>query len=140
MKLTHQIGVYTAIALIAAALVPVALGGTAGGKKSGSSLSLVVLDSSGNTAASTLPQWGDSVTFDASTAASNPAIELDCSQSGVLVYRGVQGVGPTYPYHPFILSSTAWTGGAADCTATLYNVNKNGSTTNLTTLSFGVGA
>jgi len=140
MKLTHQIGVYTAIALIAAALVPVALGGNAGGNKSGSSLSLVVLNSSGNPSASTAPQWGDSVTFDASTTAPNPAVELDCSQSGVLVYRGVQGFGPSYPYHPFILSSTAWSGGAADCTATLYNINKNGSTTKLATLSFGVAA
>jgi hypothetical protein len=140
MKLSHQIGVYTAVALIAAVLVPVGLASNPGAKKSGSSLSLVVLDSSGNAAASTVPQWGDQVTFDVSTTAASPAIELDCSQSGVLVYRAVQGVGPSYPYHPFILSSTAWTGGAADCTSTLYNVNKNGSTTTLATLGFSVAA
>ena len=139
MKLSHQIGVYTAVALIAAALVPVGLASNAGAKKSGSSLSLVVLDSSGN-AASSAAQWGDQVTFDVSTTAANPAVELDCYQSGVLVYRGVQGMGPSYPKQPFILSSTMWTGGAADCMATLYDMNKNGSNSTLATLGFSVAA
>jgi hypothetical protein len=139
MKMSRQIGVFAAIALVACALVPIGLAGNTGAKK-GSSLNLVVLDSSGNAAASTEPQWGDQVTFDVSTTAAYPAVELDCYQSGVQVYGAVQGVGPSYPYHPFTLSSTAWTGGAADCTATLYSVNKNGSTTNLATLSFGVAA
>jgi hypothetical protein len=139
MKLLPQIGLYAAVALVAAALVPVALGSSAGGKKSGASLSLVVLDSSGN-AASTAPHWGDQVTFDVSTDVAYPSVELDCFQNGVWVYEQIVGFYPTFVDQTFTLKSFYWTGGAADCTATLYTTNKNGSRTTLSTLSFAVAA
>jgi subtilisin family serine protease len=53
MKLSHQIGVYAAVALVVAALVPISFASGAATKKSGSRLSLVVQDSSGNRSAST---------------------------------------------------------------------------------------
>jgi len=141
MKLSHQIGVYAAIALAAVVLVPVGLAGNAGAKKSGSSLSLVVLDSSGSPSASTAPQWGDQVTFMVSTNASYPNLQLACYQSGAIVFNQTIGAFPSYAgSQDFTLESPLWTGGAADCIAVLYTTNKNGSNTTLATLSFAVAA
>jgi hypothetical protein len=140
MKLSHQLGVYAVIALVAAALVPVGLAGNAGARKNGSSLSLVVLDSSGNAAASTAPQWGSQVTFDVTSNAAYPSVELDCSQSGALVYQQIVGFYPTFADQTFTLKSFYWTGGAASCNATLYTMTKNGSRQTLATMSFDVAA
>jgi hypothetical protein len=143
-----QIG---AIAL-ALALVPAALaakggnsgggghhgsGGTSGGS---SSLSLaMVTDSNGNG----LPNWGDTVTFNVSTTASQyPYVSLVCYQNGTLVLSGSAGFYPSYAWpseRDFTLQSGAWTGGAASCTARLYSAD-NGSETTLATFGFNVAA
>jgi hypothetical protein len=134
----------TVLALLALVLVPAtfaAKGGNAGagGKPSGgsSSLTLRVLSSPNDDG---LPHYGYQVTFDVSTTATDkPSVSVSCSQSGVEVYRASAGFYPEYPWpwaQTFTLSSGAWTGGAADCTATLYHVNSRGKSTTLKTLGF----
>jgi hypothetical protein len=112
-------------------------GGTTSGG-GGGSLSLVMYaDQNGNG----LPNWGDTVTFNVSTTATTtPNVELKCFQNGSVVYGATAGFYDGYPW-PWTknmnLSSGAWTGGAANCTAELYyGVNH----TVLATLSFNVAA
>lgn len=138
------------IALVfALAAVPTALagkGGNGGGKGHGgsgstsSSLSLVMVnDSNGNGA----PNYGDTVTFNASTSATpEPHVRLQCFQGGALVYSADAGMYASYPWaweQNMTLSSSWWTSGAADCTAQLYYFS--GTTTVWSTsLSFHVDA
>jgi hypothetical protein len=88
------------------------------------------------------PNWGDEITFNVSTSWTYyPSVEVDCTQNGAAVYRQIVGFYPTYIGSPyFTLSGYWWTGGAADCTATLYYTAKNGSRTTLATTSFPVAA
>ena len=112
-------------------------GGTTGG--SGSLAVRMVTDNNANG----LPNWGDRVTFDISTTATTqPHVGLKCSQNGVIVYSAASGFYPEYPWpgtEIMTLSSVAWTGGSASCTATLYYISGT-STVNLTTLTFTTGA
>ena len=94
-------------------------GGTTGG--SGTLSSPVILnDANGNG----LPSWRDTITFTiSSTATGNPFVRVDCYQGGSKVFADSKGFFPSYPWpQEFYLSSGAWTGGAADCTATLYTL------------------
>jgi hypothetical protein len=113
--------------VLALALVPAALAakGGGGGKPSSgsggsSSLSLVMVnDLNGNGA----PNYGDTVTFSISTTATtSPYVNLSCYQNGVLVASADSGFFSGYPWatQNMTLKTTLWTGGAADCTATLY--------------------
>jgi len=131
------------VLVLSLAAVPAALAGKGkpggGGGGSGSSLSgpMMVVDKNANG----LPNWGDTITFNVSSSATYPSVEVDCSQSGVMVYAGTVGFYPSYPWaKQFILSSTAWTGGAASCTATLYSTSANGHRSNIASLSFSAGA
>ena len=112
-----------ALALMFMALAPqttlAAKGGKGGPSASTSNFSLVLLDSTDG-----LPHYGQQVTFNVSTTATTePHVSLDCYQGGTLVYGAVAGFFDGYPW-PWTqimpLSSPAWTGGAADCTAKLY--------------------
>jgi len=127
------------IALLAVALVAgtvVAARGGHGDKSSGgSSLAVVALNS-----ADGLPHQGGKIHFDVTTSATYPVVSVTCSQNGVVVY------GASLPYYwpnpwdsdgTFILSSTAWTSGAADCKAALKTTSKNRIVT-LATTSFHV--
>ena len=92
-----------------------------GGANSSSSLTFVMhADTNGNG----LPDWGDTVTFNVSTTeTTEPHVDLTCSQNGVIVYWATTGYFESYlwPWTQFMtLSSTAWQGGAAECTAELY--------------------
>jgi hypothetical protein len=119
--------------------------GGGGGKKGGGtttggsgSLTLVmVTDNNGNGQ----PNWGDTVTFNVSTTATTePTVNLNCSQNGVGVYGATAGFYAGYPWPWTVnmtLSSTAWSSGAADCTATLTAL---GSSTALATLNFTAGS
>jgi hypothetical protein len=84
-----------------------------------STLNLVLLNSTDG-----LPHWGQNVTFDASSSSTTePHVKLSCSQGGAVVYTMQSGYYPSYQWpatNTMTLSSGAWTGGAADCTATLY--------------------
>jgi len=119
-------------------------GGTTGGGTTGSggSLSLVMItDLNGDT----LPNYGDTVTFHVSTTVtSSPYVLLGCTQGGVSVYKSSYLVGffPGYPWpwlQNFLLSSQTWTGGAANCTATLeYNTGSKWAV--IGSLNFNVAA
>jgi hypothetical protein len=118
------------IALTAVLIATFALGASAlgvagnGNSSSKSSINLVMVSSSALSASATGgPHFGDTITFDVSTSAPEPTVGLSCSQNGVSVYRGSAGFYSGYPWpwlQNFTLSSQAWNGGAADCTATLY--------------------
>lgn len=140
----------TLVGLCAALVIaPAAFAGKGGGKSGGgggggnngtsSTLTGPVMVSDAN--ADGLPNWGDTITFKVSTSTSWPSVQLDCYQNGTPVYSATTGYYPTYMWsNNYTLDNWKWTSGAADCTATLYNTNKNGSTTTLATLSFSVGA
>jgi hypothetical protein len=90
-----------------------------------------------------LLHWGDTVTFNVSTTAtSQPSVITDCLQNGALVYRHFGFFyGDPSPSQNFVLQSPAWTGGAADCTATLYYIDPfYGTELDLATLPFHVDA
>jgi hypothetical protein len=126
-------------------LVPAALAGKGanggGGKPGGggsSSVSLVLLDSTDG-----LPHYGQQVTFAVSTTATDrPFVSLNCYQNGVWVYSDSAGFFPDYPWSKiFILAtSSTWTSGAGDCTATLYMTKDGRRSTTLATLNFHVYA
>jgi len=67
-------------------------------------------------ASTTTPHFGDTVTFDISTQAGNPFVNLNCHGNGI-GYNSWAAFWPTAG--GFVLSSPAWTSGAADCTANL---------------------
>lgn len=112
-------------ALVAALLVglclataPAALAGKPARKPpAGSgSVSMVLLDSTDG-----LAHWGQRITFNVSTTATTePWVVLKCYQNGALVAQGSEGFFErSLDDQIFILYSPSWTGGAADCTATL---------------------
>jgi hypothetical protein len=104
-----------------------ARGGNGGGGKGhtgstggGGSITLKMFtDANGNS----LPNYGDTVTFDvATTATAEPWVNLKCFQNGVLVAQGWNGFfDGSITGRNFGLYSGAWSGGAADCTAYLTN-------------------
>jgi hypothetical protein len=105
----------------------------------GGSISLVmVTDANGDT----LPNYGDQLTFTASTTATNrPFVALDCYKGGVRVYGFSAGIFPDYPWTQiYTLKSSMWTGGAADCTATGYYFTSNGREVIFATMGLPVGA
>jgi hypothetical protein len=123
------------VGLLAGSVFAAKGGGSKPSGGGGSSLALVmVTDANGNGQ----PNWADQVTFTVSTSVSQPSVKLSCSQGGVVVAYGSAGFYPGYPWpwaQTFTLSSGAWTGGAADCTATLYYYNGRSYPT-LATLTF----
>jgi hypothetical protein len=137
-----------AVLAVSLALVPAAVaakggggsGGTTGG--SGGTIALVMVrDVNGNGA----PDYGDTVTFAVSTAATTmPYVTLNCYQGGTLVYQASNGIFAISLNQLFNLGGTdAWQGGAASCTATLQNwdsYGKHHSVANLASMSFSVGA
>jgi hypothetical protein len=90
-----------------------------------------------------LPNWNDTITFNVSTSATaEPHVSVTCYQNGTLVYSAATGYFSTYPWpwtNNMQLTSQAWTGGAADCSARMYYFDGK-KTPTLATLSFHVNA
>jgi hypothetical protein len=135
--------------VVALALVPAALAARSGGShggggttSSGSSLSLVMVnDANGNGS----PNWGDTVTFKVSTTATTqPEVRAVCVQNGAQMYFHEGGFYPGDPWAPgdqmFILKSYGWTSGAADCTATIFYMNRKSQEVDVTSMNFHVDA
>jgi hypothetical protein len=115
------------VVVLAASLAPSALAqqgnGKGKGKGSGENSSgaftlAMVTDYNANN----LPNWGDQVTFQISTTeTTEPRVQVMCFQNGDVVYGAL--------WQPSVsvltLSSRAWVGGAADCSATLYYIRDN---------------
>jgi len=99
-------------------------GGTAGG----ATISLAqppVYDANGNG----MPNVGDAVKFTvSSTATTQPFVNLQCFQNGVLVANGWKGYfeGSLDRDWSFGLGSGAWQSGAAECTAWVKMYTKQG--------------
>src|SRR6266446_2203334 len=126
---------FMAILVLASASVPAdAKGRRANSGVTGSGFTLVVLNSTDG-----LAHWGGQVTFSVSTTATTePHVSLRCSQNGILVYATQTGyyAGYLWPWTQVMtLSSVAWTGGSADCVATLYYFS-GATVVSLGTLSF----
>ena len=128
--------------LVVGLVAGTAFAGKGGGNKpsagGGGSLALVmVTDANGNG----LPDWGDQLTFNVSTTATDrPTVRLHCYQNGTLVYTFSAGFFPGYPWTTvYGLSSQSWTGGAADCTASLIYTRSSGRIVTLATLNFAAG-
>jgi len=127
---------FIAMLVLVSASVPAAAakGGRQNSSATANGFSLVVLNS-----ADGLAHWGGQVTFAVSTTAtSEPHVNLKCSQNGVLVYATQTGfyAGYLWPWTQVMtLSSVAWTGGSADCVATLYYFS-GATVVSLGTLSF----
>jgi hypothetical protein len=102
---------------------------------SGSSLSLVLLDSTDG-----LAHYGQHITWNVSTTATTqPFVSVQCSHAGTVVYSTYTGYFADFAWpwtQTMTLSSNAWTGGAADCSARLYSSSSTGKTTTLATTTF----
>jgi len=127
---------FMAMLVLVSASVPAAAakGGRQNASGTSGGFTLVVLNSTDG-----LAHWGGQVTFSVSTTATTePHVSLRCSQNGVLVYATQTGyfAGYLWPWTQVMtLSSVAWTGGSADCVATLYYFS-GANVVSLGTLSF----
>ena len=92
-------------------------------------------------AAAIVPQFGQTITFDVSTTAtSNPFVNLNCYQNGVLVANGWSAFFPGGSNQNFGLYSPVWQSGAANCTADLGMLTSQGKWKVLASNSFQVNA
>ena len=126
--------------VIALVLTPAALAakGRGGGGSAGVTGSLtlkMVTDRNGDR----LPNWNDEVTFDVSSNAGYPMVNLQCYQGSTLVQNQTVGFYVGWPWSKvFPLSDWyMWPSGGAECTATLYYQTRKGNVT-LGTYSFRV--
>lgn len=110
-----------------------------GGTTSSSSITgpVMVVDNNGNG----LPNYGDTVMFNVSTTATTePYVDLQCFQNGVLVAEGWRGYWSGALDTPYFgLYSGTWSGGAADCTAYL-DMSTSKGMQQLASVSFHVDA
>jgi hypothetical protein len=137
---THRFALAALFCVAVLAIVPAAFAGKGGGgghKPSGGGsggFTLVNLNSPDG-----LTHYGGQITFTIqSTATSVPNVSVTCSQNGTVVYGAATGYYASYPWpwtNTMTLSSQAWTGGAASCTASLYYFSGT-STITLGSMSF----
>lgn len=99
-------------------------GGSTGGTSSISLTTPLVYDANGNG----VPNWRDTVRFTVSTTATTqPYVDLQCFQNGVLVAEGWRGYFDESLDTPnFGLYGGGWMSGAADCTAYLATSTRRG--------------
>jgi hypothetical protein len=132
-----RVGLVPAVAALWLVLAPAALAGKPGGGSGGgsSSIRLVLLNSTDG-----LAHYGQMVTFNLSTVVtSEPWVDLKCYQNGVLVSEGWNGFfASSLTGEDFGLYSPQWSGGAADCTASLDTYSSRRRWTLLASTSFHV--
>lgn len=136
--LAALVSALTVLSMLMASPALAAKGGGSSKTSGSSSLTLVLLDSTDG-----LAHYGQQVTFTVSTTqTTEPHVSLSCYQGSTLVYSAETGYYASYPWPDtqiFTLSSAAWTGGAASCTAVLYWFNGSKTVTGAT-LNFPVYA
>jgi hypothetical protein len=113
-------------------------GGGDSGPSSGSSISrlalMLVVDKNGDGRASR----GDSITFAITTTQTWDHVSVVCSQNGEVVFSAERTADE---WSSIALTSATWSSGAADCKATLDQVNETDSkTTTLASATFTAGA
>ena len=111
------------------------------GSSKSSTIELVMLAGDGARAAGAQPTFGDQVTYDVWTAATDePYVETSCFQNGTLVSKQSRGFFDGYyaGTQVFTLGPTSlWQGGAATCQARLV-MWVNGKARTLASMSFDV--
>jgi hypothetical protein len=120
----RRLAILTVVAALVGSIAPSAMGQGKGKGKNAPTAPVLAVVLTNDVNGDGLPNWGDSVTFNVTTTQNWNQVTLTCSQNGVGVY------GAVWPFTPDVtLSSTAWQGGAADCTAVLisYDGKKNDS-------------
>lgn len=128
------------VGLVAGTALAAKGGGGNGGPKGGSgTLTLrMVTDLNADGA----PNWRDTIRFDVTTTATTqPHVGVTCRQNGTVVYSASTGYYASYPWpwtQNMTLSSQAWTGGSASCTAVLQAYSGT-SVSTLGSLSFAAG-
>jgi hypothetical protein len=134
---TLSFRIVLAAGLLALAGAPAAMAGKpggGGGRSGGDTLTLVPLTSTDGTL-----HYGQELTFQLSTSATNPYVNVRCYQGPAFVYDAWVGYySGAWFAQSFTLSSSIWQGGAADCTARLVAWSKNGREQTLATLGFHV--
>lgn len=132
----HRLAILATIVMLSSSLAPVALAQGKGKGKNGNTSAAafgivmsVVEDGNGDG----LPNWNDHVKFDVGTSTEYPYISLNCYQGTSWVYAAAYPATWT-----FQLATASWTGGEADCTATLYTTVDGRRTTTLATLAIHV--
>lgn len=127
--------------------VPAALAGKGGGggkasgsgTTSGSFSTVMVYDANGDG----LSNWNDQITFNVTSTAAYPMVNLSCYQGTTQVDNQTVGFYSSWPWsQDYTLSHWYYwpTDSAADCTATLYYQNAKGNNVTLATKSFHVNA
>jgi hypothetical protein len=137
--------VLSKIAVSATIVVSLAFAGTAFAGKTTPSSSIagpyLVGTSSPTGAAAVQPQFGQTITFSVSTTAtSNPFVNLNCYQDGVLVMNSWSAFFPGGTNQNFGLYSPSWQSGAANCQADLGMLTSNGKWKVLASTRFSVSA
>lgn len=134
MNTTRSIGRRLARTMIAAAIAGLAVAGVAdaggkgnqerGGGKGGAPKAVTL--SVVNLTDDVLSQ-GDAITFDFPDAASErPYVKLTCTQGDTVVVEGSIGYFDEWPWADyFVLDSSTWDDGGADCSGELYELAKN---------------
>jgi hypothetical protein len=134
---SHTVMALAEASLIALLVVGLIAGTAFAGKGGGSSLNWrMVTDADSNGALT----HGDTITFDLSTSAAKPYVNLRCYQDSVFVFDGWAGyyTGAWFD-QTFTLASDPWTAGAADCVARLVTYGKNGREQTIATKQIAVG-
>lgn len=137
-RVTIVLAMVTMLTVVAVGATLAAPGGKGkpGGRSTGSSLSLVLLNSTDG-----VPHWGQEITFEVTTSAAEPFVNVRCYQGDAFVYDGWAGFfDGAWFGQTFTLSSMYWEGGAADCTARLVSFGSNGRERTLKTMGFDVAA
>jgi hypothetical protein len=107
-----------------------------GGSGTTSTLNLVMVDDANANGA---PNYGDTVTFSASTSVSKPMVGLRCYQGTTFVYDGYVALFDTWLSQDLTLVSSQWdTAADASCTARLFYYDNRSREQVLTTISFTV--
>ena len=127
----------TMLAVVVTGAALAAPGGKGGGaNKSGSNLKLVLLNSTDG-----VPHWGQDITFEVSSSAAEPNVNVRCYRAEDFVYDGWAAFwAGAWFGQTMTLSSQAWPDGEADCTARLVTFGSNGRERTLKTMTFHVYA
>jgi hypothetical protein len=106
--------------------------GPAGGSSISRLAVMLVVDSNGDGR----PNRGDAITFAIVTTQMWDQVSVTCSQNGEVVLKALKTPDT---WSPVMLTSQTWSGGAADCKATLEQVNETKVMT-LASATFTAGA
>jgi hypothetical protein len=135
---THTLMALAEASLVALLVVGLIAGTAFAGRNTGSSIDLVMVDDMNGDGA---PNYAETITFDLSTSAAKPYVNVRCYQGTAFVFDGWAAYySGAWFGQTFTLASSSWSAGAADCVARLVVWSKNGREKTLATKDVVVGA